>query len=110
MKGCQIKARLPIYLVWANIFCFILPGCELDELAEQDMNGCEAELVVAVHIRLVLGVLQQQPDVLDVHVLGGHVYGRAVQLRVHVVGTGSAGEQSLSLISSWSIVKSTSQK
>ena len=74
------------------------------------MNGGEAELVIAVHIRLVLRVLQQQPDVLDVHVLCGHVYGGAVQLRIHVVGTSPAGEQSLSLISSWSIVKSTSQK
>ena len=56
------------------------------------MNGGEAELVIAVHIRLVLRVLQQQPDVVNVHVLGGHVYGCAVQLRVHVMGTGPTGE------------------
>ena len=59
------------------------------------MYGGEAELVVAVHVRLVLAVLEQEPDVVQVDVLRRHVYGRAVQLRVHVVCAGPAAEQSL---------------
>ena len=87
-----------MYLVWANVLCFILPSCELDEFAKEDVNCSEAELVVAVHIRLVFRVLEQQPDILDVHILGGHVDWCAVQLGVHVMGAGPASEQSLSLI------------
>ena len=87
-----------MYLVWANVLCFILPSCELDEFAKEDVNCSEAELVVAVHICLVFRVLEQQPDILDVNVLSGHVDWCAVQLGVHVMGACPAIEQSLSFI------------
>ena len=50
------------------------------------MYGRNAQLVDGVHVSLVVRVLQEQLDVVEVHVLGRHMDGSVEELLVEMSG------------------------
>ena len=57
------------------------------------MYCSETKLVEGVHISLVLGVLEEESDVDQVDILGGHVKRSEIEVSVHMLSTGPGLQQ-----------------
>ena len=68
------------------------------------MNCIESKFVESVDISLVLGVSQEQVDVLQVDILGGHMNGGEVEMRVEMSGAGPGLQQCLDIASGVMVV------
>ena len=82
------------HLVGPLRYWLILPDCELHQFCQEEMYGRHPQLVDGVHVSLVVRVLQEQLDVVEVHVLGRHMDGSVEELLVEMSGAGSGLQQS----------------